>query len=254
MVRTRSLIGGGILLLALFLISLAPAWILSAALTKFAPSILTLQQAQGSIWNGRAQVQARLPQGAMLDLGPVDWHVRPWTLLTGKLGANLHAPNLPLGGNLQTDVAVGFDRVPRLTQLRAQLPAALLAQFVPQLSLMQPDGTIEVSSEALVLANNPQGALSATWRRFATKMSKVNPLGDYKLDAQLGDGPISFKLSSPAGPLLIDGSGSWSAATRLNFDGSARLAPGAPPELANLVRLFGRDQGGGTYAISLKNF
>jgi general secretion pathway protein N len=121
--------------------------------------------------------------------------------------------------------------------------------------VMQPDGSIELVSDALsITPSNAQGKLAATWRRFATKMSKVNPLGDYQLDAQLSSGPVSFKLSSPAGPLLIDGSGNWSATTRLNFDGSARLAPGAPAELANLVRLFGRDQGGGIYAISLKNF
>ena len=252
--RTRSLIGGGIALLLLFLATQAPAWLLSEALGKLAPNNVMLQQVQGSVWSGRAQAQARLPQGTMLDLGRVQWRLQPWTLLTGKLSAKIDAPELPLGGRLQTSVAVGFDRALTLKNLQAQLPAALVAKFVPQISIMEPGGTLELTSDSLALkANNAQGKLSAIWRGFTTKMSKVNPLGDYKLDALLGAGPVNFKLSSPAGPLLIDGSGSWSTATRLNFQGSARLAPGAPAELAGLIRLFGRDQGGGTYAINLNN-
>lgn len=242
-------------MIALFLISQAPAWLLGSALQKFVPNIVTLQQTHGSVWNGRGRAQARLPHGAALDLGVVRWRLQPLALVTGKLAAELEALDVPQGGRVQVSVAIGVDRSARLTGLRAQMPAALLAQLVPQLGLLQPDGRVEIFSDALTLADSgAEGKLTATWRRFATKMSKVNPLGDYKLDTELGKGPISFRLSSPAGPLLIEGSGNWSTATRLNFDGSARLGPGAPGELANLVRLFGRDQGGGSYAIKLQNF
>lgn len=253
--RTRSLVLGGALLLSAFLFGQAPAWLLNYMLAKFAPHSVAMQQPQGSLWNGRAHVQARLPQGTLLDLGQVHWRLRPWTLLTGKISASIEVPDLPLGGRVQTGVSVDLDRVVTLADLRAQLSAALISQFVPQLNLLQPGGTVEVASESLAISTNQvKGKLAATWRGFATKMSKVNPLGDYKLDAQLDNGPINFKLSSPTGPLLIEGSGAWSAATRLNFQGSAKLAPGAPAELASLVRLFGRDQGGGVYAIGLINF
>lgn len=249
------MLGGGFLLFAAFLIGNAPAWLLTDAFKRFAPGMLTVQQAHGSLWRGRAQVQARLPQGAPFDVGEVSWRVQPLALFAGKLRAQLDAPSLPQGGSLSGAVSIGFDRVPRLHDARAQLPAKLLQQFLPQLRMMQPDGNIDIASASLaLLVPQPQGDIVVTWRGFSTRVSKVNPLGDYKLDAKLTNGPIQFKLSSPAGPLLIDGTGSWSQATRLNFDGTVRLAPNAPPELINLVRLFGREQGAGTYVVNLKNF
>lgn len=224
----------------------APAiWVQRAAFAA-SDGHLLLQDSQGTVWHGSAQ------------LG-----------LSGGSGST-DATRLP--GRIQWDLGLGWDHValnlqascctatplqlfltPGMGHWRLQLqasqstwPAAVLAGLGTPWNTVQLQGPLVVRTSGLSLASaldrvQVEGSLSVDMPALSSSLSTLRPLGSYQLLLQGGEQP-TVSLHTLEGSLQLQGVGHWSAA-HLRFEGEAKADTGHEPELSNLLNIMGRRDG-----------
>jgi general secretion pathway protein N len=76
-----------------------------------------------------------------------------------------------------------------------------------------------------------------------SRLSRLSPLGSYRLVLDGGDGDAAqVRLSTLEGPLQMHAEGLW-AASGLRLRGEARAEPGSEAALDNLLNIIGRRSG-----------
>lgn len=189
-----------LLLLVAALLVTAPARLLYLAVPG---EQLLLRGLSGTVWNGSASgVLLRMPQG-YLQLGAVQWKLRPLSLLmlaprvslSSEWGSQTLAGELVLRGQRDLDV----------TDLDANVAATLLGHLAP----VAVDGMFNLQVAHLQLRNGlPRSAKGrliwqdAGWR---SPQGPV-PLGTFALDFEQAAGDALLgKVITLAGPLQADG-------------------------------------------------
>lgn len=198
----KSLIGLGVLVLAaaLLLWFLPVRWVLP----WIRPQLhgLSLQQLQGSLWDGRAG-QVLTPAGR--PLGQLQWKLSRRALFGQvQMQLNLHGALLDFSGEMQglADHRVEWHRVSVRAELAALLPPA-------NLPLGQPHGELQLTVEHALLQGGWPLQLQAQvqWQHAVmhTRSADV-ALGDLHGQAQAREGVIQAQWHDDGqGPLQVDG-------------------------------------------------
>jgi general secretion pathway protein N len=237
---------GSLLGLALAGLLCAPARWLAAGVAQASQGHVQLADPRGTVWNGSAQLvlsggadshdRTALPER-------LGWKIRPalpglsvglWAECCMAQPLQLHATPHWGGGQLT------------LTDSQSHWPAPLLAGLGAPWNTLQPEGTLALNTQALVLDWNAGRMVLAGQARLeaidmASRLSTLKPMGSYRLTLN-GGTPITLQLETLGGSLQLSGSGQWVGA-RLRFEGTATAAPDRVDALSNLLNIIGRRDG-----------
>ena len=228
----------------------APAVWVQRAVFSASPGRLVLQDSQGTVWHGSAQLgvtggagskdAARLPGRVQWDLG-LDTGMGLGTLqLALQADCCTRQPQLlhftPGLRGWQLDIGAG----------QSTWPAAVLIGLGTPWNTVQLQGPLVLSTPGLTLASavdrlQVQGSASVDLPDLSSGLSTLRPLGSYNLLLQGGEQP-TLQLHTIQGSLKLQGEGHWTAA-HLRFVGEARADAAHETELSNLLNIMGRRDG-----------
>lgn len=259
----------GLIFFILAIVSLAPATLISQYLADKSAGRLLLSNAQGTIWQGSADValagEAQQLGVALANLsevnisasniGQLDWQIQATRLLVGQFkvvfSLNNSAPaNLTLSNNQI-----------KLEQLDINLPAAAIASLMPSLSVAQLGGQIHISTpsftaEALNTAElNFTGQVQIAWLQARSALSAINPLGQYQTLINGQNQQLIIKLNTIDGALILQGDGSLNPTSGLVFSGVASAQTSQKQALAPLLHVLGNETvaGSGEFKINFNH-
>ncbi|WP_244814823.1 type II secretion system protein N [Caballeronia sp. Lep1P3] len=230
------------------LVMLPAAWI-TPQFAKATGGHVDLAEPSGSLWNGSATLTLAAgsdPSGATLLPGRIEWTTSFWPLFTGRLHMTMR----------QTEAmpdAVIVDATRRgatLSPGAIAVPATLLAGLGAPFNTLNFDGTVRLSwTEMRVLGRNAYGQFVVTLDDMASRVSRVKPLGSYRVALQAQGPSATIDLSTSKGPLILTGNGvvSQEATT---FEGTAKADPEQRENLAGLLNLLGRHTDPDTVALT----
>lgn len=208
-----------------FALSTFPA---GTAVSWFVPAPVALNGIQGTVWSGSAA------SGTIggLPVQDVRWHVRAWTLLTGRVGANVEARLAD--GFLNTGLTASTSRV-QFNDLRGGTSLATVALMLPVRGMR---GQASFALSSLELENgwpaHILGELKLAALEIANGNSNPVPLGDYTVT--FGEAPersIAARFVDNGGPLEVAGTLVVSPAREYTFDALIKPRDGAPQQLVD---------------------
>jgi general secretion pathway protein N len=203
------------------LLAWAPASLMTGLAAERLPGV-RFAQAQGSFWNGQADVAATF--AAQPVAARLAWRFRPSALLSGGLAYAVRLETADAQAAADGIVRFGSARlVLRDVEARAALP--WLLRFDPALAHLPFGGELRLATEALRLSRSAvEGTGQVDWidARFAQQ-----PLGRHRIEATGEGAALALRLRTLDGPLELDGAGDWRLTGELRFAGTARARPGA---------------------------
>jgi general secretion pathway protein N len=245
--RLRILLSGLALYLAA-LTALAPASLIAPLVKRQFTDRLMLTEAAGTVWRGQASLWAGMG-GSPRRLGTLQWRVNPLWLLLGKahVEVSLTEPDLTLHA-----IAVAGVGSFRLADVQAAAPATLAATFYVPAELLGLDGQVRLQCESVRMdGEEVSGGLDLWFDRMSSRLSKVSPLGSYRLNASGMGSELRLALTTVSGDLGLAGEGSWRRGNgNLHFEGAARPLARAD-DLEPLLQVLGTDRGKGQRTLSV---
>ncbi len=230
----------------------APAHWLAWGLNQASQGQVLLQTPRGTVWQGSAQLA--LSGGA----GSRDRQALPgrltWALSAGLQGLTLSVQaDCCMREPLQLRVMVGLGQwAVQVSDHQSQWPAGLLTGLGAPWNTLQPDGQLQLRTQALQLQWSAgrlqwQGLSELTARDMSSRLSTLRPMGSYQVRVS---GPAGgtftatpqVQLSTLSGALRLSGQGQW-LGERLRFTGEAQAAEGQEQNLSNLLNIIGRREG-----------
>ena len=239
----------GAVLYLLFVVSVAPATWLAWGVARASRGVVTLSEPVGSVWNGQGGLVIHSGITPPQSLGRVDWEINPAWLFAARLQARVHVTGPD--GDLSGSAGVSYDRV-HLQNIKGSASPRLVAVVYSPVSLFEPSGQFQVTSESLqIAASGITGTLQLTWQDAGFNLSDVNPLGDYRLHAQGAGNILQLKIETLKGALTINGQGEVNLGNKqFQFAGTAMPQTRAT-ELEPVLRMLGSDTGGGKRSFAL---
>ena len=220
---------------AVALASMAPPGIAGWWIKRQSGGTITLADAQGSLWSGRARVTD--PHGRVSV--PLTWTVDRASLLQGVLALQF--------GNAPTDAVRGTLRITRnateLTQVSATVPAAIASLLLPGYIPLSFGGEVTLSSASFRFAGAPQGDATARWTpaRVADNQGRALYFGAVTAAISAQDAQVVTTLESRGGDTTLSGNVTMRGPTIVaDVSLSPRVAP-TPPLLA-AIAAFGAVQ------------
>ncbi|NOT65096.1 MAG: type II secretion system protein N [Methylotenera sp.] len=239
----------GVLVFALALLWMAPATLLANAIANKTQQHVLLTQAEGSAWAGNANlVLAGDNVESRVNIGNIRWQVYPMQLLQGRLYLALYQ-----NAGEPAWLSIDADKT-HIEHLNITMPASVISLFVPTLNVAQLGGQFNIATENFTISQQVlQGKASVNWRDASSPLSAVSPLGSYQTLLDGNGGALNISLSTMSGALQLEGNGSWSAQTGLQFNGTASAEASKQKELAPLLHVLGNEQtlGSGRYQIQV---
>jgi len=246
----KRLILTGVVLYVVFLLVLAPAWLGVFLVDRASGGQAVLENPTGTIWRGSSNALVLRAGGSRsLRVAGIRWSFAPARLLHGELAFAVSStdPNITASG----EFGFGLGGSTTAHAARLTMATAAIVPLVPILDFVQPAGTLHIETDDLKIGSSRfEGQAIAEWRSAGTKMSPVRPLGDYRINLNGAPDGMTYDVTTLNGPLRIDGKGSWSPSGVRKFAGTARADPPFQPQLVDLLRLIGREQGQGVFALS----
>jgi len=220
-------------------VMLPAAWIADSVAARTQRRVL-LADASGSLWHGSATLALSAGAGSQTATvlpGRLQWSVAFWPLLTGTMRMVLtHSEAMP------TPVALTVTPGGWTAQAGAiRLPAALLDGVGAPFNTLRPDGMMHVDWSALqgkFAGGLVYGHLTLRIEQVSSAVSRLRPLGSYRAEIDWSGADGKLQLSTIAGPLHLDGSGTLGRQAR--FEGTANADPEAATQLVSLLSLLGR--------------
>ncbi|MDA8095076.1 MAG: type II secretion system protein N [Betaproteobacteria bacterium] len=232
-----------------FLGARAPASVGAWLVAKASGGRLRLGGTEGSLWDGSAQeVVLRLGPGAEYALGRVRWQVRWGGLWKGHLAIPIwvagtdddaHAVMAWAFGMVRiTHLAAAFDGSPLMRQLPLLTPAGLRAR-------------VRMHSDALSFSRSGglKGHAEMTLSDVATSLGPVSTLGTYAVRIVFAGAGARFRIATVRGPLALSGTGAWSKALGVRFEGVALPEGPRAGALDFFASRMGRRQPNGSYQV-----
>jgi len=234
-----------------FALSALPA---ATAVRWLVPQEMGLSGIQGTVWSGSAA--SGTVRG--LPVQDVRWRLRPWTLLTGRVGANVEARLAD--GFLNAEITTTTSRV-QSTNLRAGMSLTTLALMVPAVAAARARGQASVALSSIEIGNgrvsNVRGELKLAAIEIAPFIpngsSNLLPLGDYTVTfGEAREGSIAGRFIDNGGPLELAGTFVVDAAREYTFDALIKPRAGASEQLIQGLKLMTADPGAdGRYRLTL---
>ena len=234
---------------ATLLVMLPAAWIVPQ-FAKSTAGHVNLVDPAGSLWHGSATLMLAAGSdgsGAMLLPGRVEWRTAFWPLFTGRVRMVMRQTQA-MPDAVTVDASL---RGSTMTPGEIVVPAALLSGLGAPFNTLDIDGNVRLSwTDWRVLGRNAYGQLTVTLDDIGSRVSRVKPLGSYKVvfQAEGQTGTINLTTTSQ-GPLLLSGQGTVSK-TSSAFNGVATATPEARENLAGLLNLLGRHTGPDTVELT----
>jgi general secretion pathway protein N len=181
------------------------------------------------VWSGSA---ANGTLGG-LHVQDLRWHVHPWTLLTGRVGANVEARLAD--GFVNTGVTASTSRV-SFNDLRGATSLATIGGIAP---LSGTRGQVTVGLSSLELENGWPARVAGELKLAALELPNGGsgnfvPLGDYTITfAEAPARSIAAKFVDNGGPLEVAGTLALSAAREYTLDALIKPRSGASRDLVN---------------------
>jgi general secretion pathway protein N len=218
-----------------------PASYLTQALVELSQGRVIALDTQGNIWNGRARLALRsggqtetaraalLPSELQWQIAKIHWF--PLALEIRLRGEPLVQQAFSLW--------VGLNKT-RLSPGILYLPAKTLESAGAPFNTIQPGGDLFLSWTAMSFESRQiHGQARMEWREASSVLSKVAPLGSYRVMLSIQEGQDELELSTLSGPLFLNGSGKWNNG-RWQMNGMARAEPTQRDDLAPLMTLLGQ--------------
>lgn len=199
-------------------------------------ALVTVTDARGSLWS--AQASLAVGTGPLRRSLPEPLHWR----LAWAGGPRLVLSHAWLRGPLEIRPAWGGLRISGQT---LRVPAVALTTLHAMFNTLEPGGELLLQWPDLLVgrsglrATPGQPLLLARWRNARSALSRVAPLGDYRLSVEAAAGPepaYALKLRTDKGPLRLEGDGTMTPAGRLRFEGQALPDNSAPIETQAALR------------------
>jgi general secretion pathway protein N len=236
-------------------VMLPAAWIVPQ-FAKATSGHVNLVDPAGSLWKGSATLMlatgggggggAGGGDGATLLPGRLEWRTAFWPLFSGRVRMEMR----------QTDAmpdAVFVDAAPSGSTVSPgtiAVPASLLTGLGAPFNTLNMDGNVRLTwTELRMLGHNTYGQVIVTLDDMASSVSRVKPLGSYRVVFQAEGQAGTIDLTTSRGPLLLSGQGTVSPASSA-FNGVATSAPEARENLAGLLNLLGRHTGPDTVELT----
>jgi general secretion pathway protein N len=224
-----------------------PASYLAHALNQWSQGRVLALDTRGTIWNGRARLalrsggQTETTRVAMLP-GELHWRL-------GQIHWFEPAVELKLHG--QPLIAQGFSvwispNTAWLTPGALYMPAELLEGLGAPFNSLKPGGELWLSwVQASFESDLSRLQAVVEWSHAQSILSKVAPLGSYRMAITAQEGQGWLELTSLSGPLLLSGKGQWNRG-RWQMTGVARAEPEQREALASFMTVLGPQQSDGS--------
>jgi general secretion pathway protein N len=227
-------------------VAAAPARWLAPVLASATGGAVRIDDATGSLWQGRGDLVVRVDGGEILLRG-TSWKWQPARLAAAELSLRV-----VFDGPSTRGEAVIARRFSGLTLRDAEivLPAAALAERHVVLRSWQPSGTFALRTRALEFAAGELiGEAELAWRGAAAAAAT---LGDYRCVLRAAHGlPAQLELATLKGPLHLAGRGDVAPASGLRLRGTATAEASHREKLWPLLRWLGNDRGDGAVAFDI---
>ncbi len=226
-----------------FLVALIPAGWLAWGVIKFSKGAVGIEQPQGTLWRGRGKLIVFYPRATPRQLGQTKWRIKPLWLLAARLQLRLKITGTDI--KLRGTFRIGPKTI-TAKNTTISVPAQLIGAFYSPVILFGPKGQIRLSTDSLVLDDSGlHGDAEINWQGAGSKLSPVQPLGDYRLNIKGTGKTASLKLATTRGVLELRGQGNWNVLGdgRIQFSGSIK-SRGRKRELDSILQFFGKDRGG----------
>ncbi|MGE0806932.1 MAG: type II secretion system protein N [Burkholderiaceae bacterium] len=243
-------LAGLIGLLATLLLT-APASFVDLGLVRATDGRIRLAESDGTIWRGSGRLvladvtdqsaERRSVAGVAVP-GRVAWDVRLLPLLLGQVDAAIRIDGMAQPVRVQGS----YDEM-RIGGGALALPSVDLSRLGSPWNTLRPSGALSLQWENLTLRGGAlEGRARIELRDAASAMTPVKPLGSYRVDV-IGRGrQADLGIQTLAGPLQLQGSGSFNTQGGLRFTAEASVDGDDQARLQSFLGLIGRREGGRT--------
>ncbi len=229
-------------------VMLPAAWIVPQ-FGKSTGGHVNLVDPAGSLWKGSATLMLATGsggEGATLLPGRIEWHTAFWPLFAGRVRMEMRQTDA-MPDSVFVDAGL---RGSTLSPGGIGVPASLLAGLGAPFNTLDMEGNVRLTwTEWRVLRGNTYGQVIVTLDDMSSRVSRVKPLGSYRVVFQAVGQAGTIDLTTSKGPLLLSGQGTVSQ-TSSTFNGVATSEQEARENLAGLLNLLGRHTGPDTVELT----
>jgi len=228
------------------LIVLAPATLIDARLQRASDGRLRIASAEGTVWSGAGWIEIRDAQGRAGVARRLAWRVLPGSLPRGHLVAEVELDHA--AGPFP--VTLSLSRI-QIADAAINLPAAALGLGLPRLAPLRLTGDVLVDIPRLSLERDRvDGDATLQWRAAGSALTPISPLGEYEVRFKAVGSAVHAALTTLAGPLQLEGKGTWSNGAPPSFLATARVPAQHREQLSPLFRLIAVERGAGSFELS----
>jgi general secretion pathway protein N len=238
-----------VLACSLTLFAMLPAAWIAPQFAQRSGGHIVLANPVGSLWHGSGTL--RLAAGSdssePTELpGQLEWRTAFWPLFTGQLRMTLNETEA-MAAPVELRVT---RRETTLGSGSVAVPASLLDGLGAPFNTLALRGPVRLDwTDWRVFGPNSFGRLTVNLTDIESRISRVKPLGGYRMVFEAQGDHASLVLSTRKGPLLLDGEGEVRG-QRFTFKGTARSTPESTENLRPLLNLLGRRSPDGSYALT----
>jgi general secretion pathway protein N len=233
----------------LVLLVMAPAAWVTPQFAKATQGHVNLVDPSGSLWHGSASLMLAAGPGseaATLLPGRIEWRTSFWPLFMGRVHMQMRQSEA-MPDPVVVDATL---RNATLSGGSITVPASLLAGLGAPFNTLDLQGDVRLTwTDWRSFNRQAFGQLIVTLNDMSSRVSRVKPLGSYRVVFQAQGASGALDLSTTKGPLLLNGHGTVSEAST-SFTGVASTTPDAVDNLAGLLNLLGRPMGPGQVALT----
>jgi general secretion pathway protein N len=202
----------------------------------------------GTIWNGRVAAL----EVESVGVGPLEWQLSPFALLTGKARAQIEA-QLP-GGFLNGDIALSLAGKVTARELRAQFD---LEPFTKNSSIGPTLGVARISADRLILESQwPSSVTAGTLELHDLVYPGVGtqPLGSHRISFSDNESdpayPVRGVMDTIDGAFDVDGNFDLGPQMSYRMVGTLATSDSAPAGLADQLRFLGQPDRTGRFPFN----
>jgi general secretion pathway protein N len=235
------------------LLAMMPAAWIVPQFTKATKGHVNLVDPAGSLWHGSATLMLAAGSdgsGATLLPGRIQWTTAFWPLFTGRVHMTMRQTEA-----MPDAVIVDANlRGATMTAGQIAVPATLLSGLGAPFNTLNFEGSVQLAwTEFRVLGQNAYGQLVVSLDDMASSVSRVKPLGSYRVTLQAQGAQATINLTTARGALILNGNGVVSQQTT-SFQGTATSTPDQRENLAGLLNLLGRHTDQDTVALTFARY